>query len=193
MARRVVGFGASTMQGVGDPEGGFLRRIAEEMRSGEPGTEFINAGVGGDTTRDMLGRLAGVVAANPFEAIVLLGCNDLPRDGDGAPQNRVSLDEYRENLQRILAGLKGERALFVSSFLPSPDRTGLSAETFENYMAAAVSLARAEGYEVWDLFAETRGRGAEFLADDGLHYNAAGHAFIAERVGGWIRGGQVSS
>ncbi|CAN5323731.1 hypothetical protein BH09VER1_BH09VER1_37500 [soil metagenome] len=184
MTKHLLGFGASSMQGVGDTQGGFLSRLASRCLA--TGTHQVtNAGVGGNTTRDMLGRLP-TLNLPPDDLIVLLGCNDLPRAHDPSPENRVPLSEYRANLTTLLAALKGQRNLFVSSFLPSEPLTGVSLETFESYMAAATQIARELDYEIWDLFAETKHGAETYLAPDGLHFNDAGHAFLAGRIGAWL-------
>jgi lysophospholipase L1-like esterase len=46
-------------------------------------------------------------------------------------------------------------------------------------MAAAKQSASAAGYDLWDLYEELRGRAEPYWATDGLHFNDAGHAFIA--------------
>lgn len=170
------------MQGVGDPAGGFLRRLQQELAGG---AEIFNAGIGGNTTRDMLARLPAALERRPFDVVMLLGCNDLPRERDEHPQNRVALPEYRANLQTLLAKLKSPRSLFVSSFLPSASRTGVQLETFELYMGVALETARAAGYEIWDLFHEVLPFGEKYLAEDGMHFAGEGHAFLARGVGDW--------
>lgn len=189
MTPHLLGFGASSMQGVGDSRGGFLRRL--ELRvAGQ--YSVTNAGVGGNTTRDMLQRLPGL--ALPADAvIVLLGCNDLPRANDAFPQNRVTLAEYRENLDRLLSALKAPRSLFISSFFPAEHLTGIAPATFETYMTAATDLARETGYEIWDLFNETRHTTAPLLAADGMHFNDTGHAFLADRVEEWLLHGNITA
>jgi lysophospholipase L1-like esterase len=45
-------------------------------------------------------------------------------------------------------------------------------------------LARQHGYQVWDLYHELREspKLEDYWAADGLHFNATGHAFLAERI-----------
>ncbi len=191
MTQYLLGFGASSMQGVGDSQGGFFRRL--EQRYAASGVyRFTNAGLGGNTTRDMLQRLPGLTLP-PDILIVLLGCNDLPRAADPCPQNRIPLAEYRENLIKIFSALKAPRSLFISSFLPSEELTGVSLATFEPYMAAATDLARQAGYEIWDLFHETKHTTAPLLAADGMHFNDAGHAFLADRIREWLTQGKITA
>lgn len=180
--RTLIGFGASTMQGAGDPEGGFLKRMAPHL----PDWRVLNHGIGGDTTRDMLLRAPAVHAIGADATVVLLGCNDLPRARDGSPDRRTTLADYRGNLEQILAIVKAKRSLFVTSFRVSEEKTGVSSDLLRPYMQTAMEVARAHGYDAWDLFSDTFNDGPRFWAADGMHYNAAGHQHLADRVLQWL-------
>ena len=112
----IVGYGASTMAGSGDSQGGFFKRVEQLYKQRHLQTQFVNLGVGGNTTRDMLERFAAVKSIPTYDLIVLLGCNDLPRDNDPCPSARTTLAEYSANLREILPKIQGERSLFISSF-----------------------------------------------------------------------------
>src|SRR5580698_5523192 len=99
----IVGLGASTMAGSGDSQGGFFKRVEQLYKQRHPQTQFVNLGVGGNTTRDMLDRMAAVKSIPTYDLIVLLGCNDLPRDNDQFPSSRTTLTEYSANLQAMLS------------------------------------------------------------------------------------------
>ena len=176
----LVGFGASTMQGVGDPAGGFMTRLRQQLAG--RGTAVVNLGIGGNTTRDLVRRLPQVAAHQPCAVVVLLGCNDMPRRNDGKPEIRTTVDEYRANLARIFPAVRGTRSLFVTSFMVDEARVGVTREVFTQYMDAAVAAATAAGFSTWDLFRESLAFDGGFYAPDGLHYNGDGHAFIAARV-----------
>lgn len=175
------------MEGEGDSQGGFFKRLAGMPES--VGVEFHNRGMGGNTVKDMLERVEWVSELRPYDVIVLLGCNDLPRRDDASPQVRSSQEDYARQVRELLERVHGGgRALFVSSFEVSEARAGVAPEVFEAYMAEALRAARGLGYEIWDLHGETRGRTEPLLAADGLHFNDAGHTMIAERLTGWVQG-----
>ena len=185
----LVGFGASSMEGAGDTAGGFFRRL-EGCDATARYERRVNLGIGGNTTRDMLARAETAAALAPRDIIVLLGCNDVPRKNDDSKERRVPLAEYKINLQRILPTIKGEHSLFVSSFPVSSERTGVPADALSSYMAVALSIAAAAGYETWDLHGDlANSRLSSYYAPDGLHFNDAGHAMIAselaKRVAEW--------
>ncbi|MBL8993337.1 MAG: SGNH/GDSL hydrolase family protein [Spirochaetia bacterium] len=182
MPKLILGFGASSMQGVGDPEGGFFKRLEQLWRGRGPKPKFINQGIGGHTTRDMLSRLPQAAALSPDLTIVLLGCNDLPRNPDGSPERRTELAEYQSNLEKLFSELPGDQRLFCSSFQPDLKRCGISTENFSLYMNAARSLAEDAGWDLLDFYQMSLEWQADFYADDGMHASAKGHAFMAEKI-----------
>jgi lysophospholipase L1-like esterase len=118
----------------------------------------------------------------PYDLVVVLGCNDMPRANDKFPKNRTDLAEYTKNLDQMFARIKGTRSLFITSFPVSQEKTGVSPETFDQYMTAATEVARRHGYDIWDAYTELLGKAAPYWAEDGLHFNDAGHQMLAEAV-----------
>ncbi len=181
--QRIVGFGASSMQGVGDSAGGSFARVARHFTDTE--LVFDNHGIGGNCLADMLPRVAAAMTPPPDALIVLLGCNDLPRQPDGSPEKRTTLPVYTKRVGELLGKLDAPKKLFVTSFAVAP-KVGIDPALFEAHMDAALAAARLHGYETWDLFRETRAEAAPFWADDGVHFNDDGHAYIAAHVISWI-------
>lgn len=175
MVTTILGFGASSMQGVGDSKGGFFKRLER------PSLVLINKGKGGDTTTDMAARLEPLRAIERDWTVILLGCNDMPRGNDGQPQKRNSLDMYRRNLTTIFSELRSRNNLFITSFLV---RAGVVDHgLFADYMRVAMEEVNGVGgYQIWDLHAASKAFGDRYLAPDGVHYNDAGHQFICDDV-----------
>jgi acyl-CoA thioesterase-1 len=178
----LIGFGASSMEGVADSAGGFFTRLGKKLAGAGKPYNCFNFGVGGNTTRDMLARIDRVRPHLPGKVIVQIGTNDFPRDADAEPTRRVPLDEFSRNLDKLLQDLGGHNSIFVSSFAVCPPRTGIMPPTFTSYMNAAVKCATAHKMRIWDLYTESQKWDDRFLAEDGLHYNDAGHEMIAERL-----------
>jgi lysophospholipase L1-like esterase len=179
---KLIGFGASTMQGAGDSQGGFFKRLEAKLSGAGRARKWLNFGVGGNSTRDMLARFDAVKVHLPCPAVILLGSNDFPRAGDVWPQNRLALPDYAANLRILFAAFSHPQTLFVSSFLICPRRTGMDPAVFRSYMQTALKIAAEHWMAIWDLYAESLGFGDKYYADDGVHYNDAGHEFIAEHV-----------
>lgn len=182
---RLIGFGASTMEGVGDSQGGFFKRLQEKYRVAIPSVELINEGRGGETVYQMLKRAVKLDPARQFDVVVLLGCNDVPRANDATPDVRSGKEDYARYLASLFYYLKGRRSLFVTSPLVSEKQTGISPDLFGEYMGLAHSLAYSSHFDICDLYAETKENVSQYWAGDGLHLNDAGHALIAEKVAAW--------
>ncbi len=174
----ILGFGASSVKGVGDPEGGFLHRLSILLGSADAPHPTFNFGIGGNTTRDMVKRLDEPVSKFPADVLILLGCNDVPRDGDSKPQNRTELVEYKNNLHKIFEVFRTQRVLFITSFRVQP-KTGVRNEVLSEYMSAAKSLAEEFRFLIWDVFTESENWDARLWAPDGLHLGPEGHDLLA--------------
>ena len=98
MLNTIIGFGASSMQGAGDSQGGWFARA--ETLSADKRLRWINRGVGGNTTRDMLPiRIYG-----PLEFVVAGGKRvrrPLPEMRFGAPVD-ILADVTTEHLGALL-------------------------------------------------------------------------------------------
>lgn len=178
---KIVGFGASSMRGASDSAGGFFTRL-QRPTFAIPNAQWLNLGIGGNTTVDMLRRMDAVLAAQPTHLVVILGCNDLPRTPDGSPDRRTDLETYGRNVDTILRTIRAPWSLFITSFAVCERRTGIAPATLDAYMAAATQAARINGYRVWDLQAETRDSVQQYWANDGLHFDDHGHELIAQHV-----------
>lgn len=172
----ILGFGASSMQGARDSGGGFLKRLEQALNKDTHTVDAVNLGIGGDTTREMLGRIGSVEKHKPACTIVLLGCNDMPRLGDRDPSRRTSLQEYENNLKVIFPKLRAKRSIFITSFYVNE----IQEEVFFHYMEAARKLA--VGYEVWDMLRDSRPLLPRYLADDFAHFNDEGHQYICDHL-----------
>lgn len=179
---KLIGFGASSVEGVGDSLGGFLRRLEAKLAQAGKPHEYLNYGIGGNTTRDMLARLDAVRPHLPSRAIVQLGSNDLPRERDENPAARTTLPEFSQNAETILRAFAGQKTIFVSSFAIDPVRTGIRSEAFAQYMKEAMEIAQSLHLTTLDFYAESLDFGDKYLTEDGLHYNDAGHEIIAARL-----------
>lgn len=178
MNHKIVGVGASSMAGVGDTvAGGFFKRIQTNHNN-----VYLNKGVGGYSTHQMIENTKDLINEKPFILIVLLGCNDVPRVNDKNPKVRNSLEVYAANLKMLFHHLKSEKNLFITSFPVDPVRTGVQVSELEKYMNTAKNTAQDAGYEIIDLYSLIKKQNKQFLADDGMHFNPDGHQYIADKI-----------
>jgi len=181
---RVVFFGDSITDRWSQPQsGGFF-----------PGRPYVNRGIGGQTTGQMLLRFrADVLALKPRVVVILAGTNDLA--GNAGP---VTPDQLLDNLTTMaeLATLHRIRVV-LSSILPvSDDKLDANGLALIRSASKPVTLLRtinqrisdyaaANGHVSLDYFtpmATAAGTLKPELNDDGLHPNKAGYAVMQPLV-----------
>ncbi len=151
------------------------------------GRDFVNRGISGQITGEMLGRMqADVIDLKPQAMIVLAGTNDIARG--------VPLAAIENNLTMIadLAQFHKIKPLFASvlpvsdyhkDVNPANERTKQRppATILElNAWLKSFCARRNFGYvDYFSALADQSGRLAAELADDGLHPNAKGYRLMA--------------
>lgn len=147
-----------------------------------PGKPYVNRGISGQTTSQMLVRFRqDVVDLKPSVVVILAGTNDIA--GNSGP---ISLEEIERNYASMadLAHANGINVV-LSSILPVHNYTLKSKLFFsERSPEKIVALnqwlkqyAGDQGYVYLDYFSamvDERGSLKKDLADDGLHPNEAG-------------------
>jgi lysophospholipase L1-like esterase len=179
--RRVVFFGDSLTDNWSKAGyGGFF-----------PGRPYVNRGIGGQTTSQMLVRFrADVLSVKASVVVILAGTNDVA--GNAGP---VALEDVKANLSTMaeLARAHGLRVVLASLLPVSDDKKDAKGQavvrTTDRPPAAILSLnAWLAEYAVENdavyldyhsAVADPEGRLRPDLNDDGLHPNAAGYAVMA--------------
>jgi lysophospholipase L1-like esterase len=156
-----------------------------------PGRAYVNRGIGGQTTSQMLLRFrSDVVALAPDAVVILAGTNDIA--GNSGP---VPLEVVKSNLASMadLARAHGIKVV-LASLLPVSDgkkdaagkdlvrTTQRPPETIRALNQWLADYARTSGHVYLDYFsatADARGLLRPELNDDGLHPTAAGYAVMA--------------
>src|SRR5262245_45904344 len=106
----VVCLGASTVHG------NASYNWVDELARRRPDQTFVNAGINGDTSAQVLARVPEVVACQPTDVIVTVGANDLfaIRGARLAGGRSTTFDEYRANLTAVVRGLAPARVAVMS-------------------------------------------------------------------------------
>jgi lysophospholipase L1-like esterase len=177
--QRVVFMGDSITDSWDDPQfGGFF-----------PGKPYIDRGISGQTTPQMLIRFRpDVIALRPKVVVILAGTNDLA--GNTGP---MTLEDIEANLQSMaeLATANGIRVV-LASVLPVSDYEMRDGKRLtqtvrrppEKILALNTWLrafAKTHGHVYLDYFSamvDLQGFLTNELSDDGLHPNAAGYAVM---------------
>lgn len=99
----------------------------------------INAGYNGNNTADLLQRLnKDVLSKNPQVVVLMIGTNDMLN-----LRNRLSVQEYRDNYQKLITLIKKKATLFMMTIPPANADYILMRQDPKNYSAAG-PLARVD-------------------------------------------------
>ncbi len=152
--------------------------------------EVVNAGIGGERTEQALVRLQNdVIARKPAVVTIMYGTNDSYVD-KGKKEPRITKEQYRDNLLKIVAKLKkaGIRpVLMTEPRWADKAANGAGADPnvrLEDYLKACREVARetktplVDNYVHWS---KARKEGTDIGAwtTDLCHPNPAGHRQIA--------------
>ena len=150
-----------------------------------PGRNYLNRGISGQTTPQMLVRFRqDVLALHPAVLVVLAGTNDLA--GNTGPETLTQVEDNYSTLAE-LSHLHGIRVVFASvtpvndSVHPdmSHGRPPASILALNTWLA---NYCAANGHTYLDYFSAMVDPGGMLrreLSGDGLHPNAAGYAVMA--------------
>jgi len=168
---------------MGDSITEFWSVLCPEFFAGKP---YINRGISGQTTPQMLIRFrADVIALKPTMVVLLAGANDIA--GNTGPS---TLEMILNNIISMAELAKANQIeMILCSLLPAYDfpwKLGsFPAEKIENFNAMLKKYADANGILYLDYYAamvdERKGLKTAY-ADDGVHPNKAGYKVIAPLV-----------
>ena len=183
-------FGDSITWGAYDPEqGGWATRLRNHFEEKDNDIDVYNLGISGDTTADLLERIeVEAKSREPNLIIFAIGINDAQfiHSTNGL---RVSLDEFQQNLAKLLAIAKKftDKVVFVgltrvdeSKTTPIPWNTDKS-YTNENIKRLDNAIEKfCEDNKLKFISMESVVGNDDLI--DGLHPNTKGHVKIFERM-----------
>jgi lysophospholipase L1-like esterase len=152
-----------------------------------PGRPYINRGIGGQTTPQMLVRFRqDVIDLQPKVVVLLAGTNDIA--GNTGPMRNEDIEANYASMAE-LARVHGIRVVF-SSVLPVHNYTERSKDMFAQRSPGRILELNAwlKDYctkndlvylDYFSAMVDDKGMLKKDLADDGLHPNAAGYKIMA--------------
>jgi len=193
---RIIFFGDSITQ-AGVQPGGYVTLIAEHLAATYPdlGIEVIGAGISGHKVPDLLARMQhDVLDLNPTVVVIYIGINDVWHWFKFEPVG-TERAVYESGLHTMVRTLTtaGIRVLLCTPSVigEKTDGTNETDEMLDDYAEISRSVAATESVPVCDLHAafqtyltvnnpeqQTEG----ILTIDGVHLNAAGNQFVADRI-----------
>lgn len=168
---------------------GYPALIAQIYRCLYPdsGTKFINRGISGNRSAELLARYEeDILLPKPDFISILIGINDTWRRYDSC--DPTSAEQYEDNYRRILSGIRhdlpGTQILVIEPFLLPTDP---EKECWHEDLDPKIGVARKLAREYADFFLPMDGIFQKLLVDgispkafseDGVHPTPAGHAAI---------------
>ena len=159
-----------------------------------PGKPYVNRGIGGQTTPQMLVRFRqDVIDLHPKVVVILAGTNDIA--GNTGPMRNEDIEANLASMAE-LARVHGIRVVF-SSVLPVHNYTERAKDFFAQRPTARIlelntwlkDYCARNGVVYLDYFSalvDDKGLLKKELADDGLHPNDAGYKIMAPLAEGAI-------
>lgn len=168
---RVVFYGDSITDAWGRSVGSFF-----------PGKPYVNRGISGQTTPQMLLRFRqDVIDLHPAAVVILAGTNDIA--GNTGPS---TLEMIKDNFKSMgdLAKANGIRVVFAS-ILPAADypwkpglKPALKIQALNNWMAGYCVTHGFTYLDYYTVMADENGGMKPGLSSDGVHPTAAGYAIM---------------
>lgn len=154
---------------------GYPKYAAEYIRKkfGDTAFEFINLGVGGDQTKELVERLqTDFIDINPDIVSILIGINDVWHHA--ADCKWIPNDEFERRYRTVLDAIKQKtnaKIMMMEPFLiPTEDKL-----YFREDLAPKIEVIRKLAREYADVYLPTDGLlQSAFIGDDPLSYAADG-------------------
>ena len=179
--RRVVFMGDSITDSWDDPKyGGFF-----------PGKPYINRGISGQTTPQMLIRFrADVIALKPKVVVILAGTNDIagntgPMSLEAIEDNLISMAELarvnkiRVVLASVLPISDYEKTKEGKPIIRSAQRPPGEIKALNDWMRKYAADSHAMYLDYYSAMVDDKGFLKDELSDDGLHPNQKGYDVMA--------------
>lgn len=191
--------GEGLWAGVGN---GYVRAIDTMLNVYYPELllHIVNMGNSGNNTRDLLSRWQrDVLDKKPDYAVLSIGFNDVWRQFDTPtiPEQAVPLDEYRENLKKLvtLTVPNVRELIMMTPYYLEPNKTDMMRAEMDRYRAAFREVSDEYGLLCIDLQDEfdeyLKFRHSSYIMWDRVHPGWIGSQIIARaflRAAGFDRG-----
>ena len=169
---------------------GYVRVVENLLEACYPQLtlRITNAGISGNTSRDLLARFErDVTARDPQWVSICIGINDVWRQFDtpGIPENAVSLEEYERNVEAMILQVKDRvKGIFLMTpYYMEPNQDDPMRARMDEYGAVCRRLAEKHGcifvdiQAMYDRFFAYRH--SSRIAWDRVHPNQMGATLMA--------------
>lgn len=193
---QIIAFGDSITYGFWDKEGGWVARLRKYLEKkvwvADENWYVYNLGNPGDTSREILNRFKSETNARlnntPVIFIFAVGTNDSQLLLQENNRVKITLNEYRENLQKIIkTGQEySSQIIFLGLTLVKNNRTDEESvyknKNIKKYDQVLKEICAANNVYYIDIISRWKKQNYKTLLEDGLHPNSKGHKIIFETV-----------
>lgn len=170
---------------------GYVRLVESFLSAYYPEilTRVTNAGISGNTSRDLLARFdRDVVSLNPDWVSICIGINDVWRQFDcpAIPDGHVMPEEYRNNVEEMILKVKDKvKGIFIlSPYYIESNHDDFMRKRMNEYVKISKELAEKHGCRFVDfqkVFEDyCKIRHSAYLAWDRVHPNQVGSMLMAK-------------
>ncbi len=169
----LVCFGDSLTAGFGaDPGASYPDYLQKDLDDGGFRYRVVNEGVSGNTSKDGVERLPGILTMHPDIVVVEFGGNDGLRG--------VKVQTTRDNLARILTGLKQAKIKILVAGITLPPDYG--ADYVRSFTAMYPGLGKQFSAPVLPFLLQDVYGVAGLMQADNTHATARGNEIVARNV-----------
>ena len=165
---------------------GYPKYAAEYISKKYGDIEFINLGISGDQTKDLVSRIkSDFIDINADVISIMIGVNDTWHYASNRNwlDNKTFEKQYRFILEKIKAETNSKIIIIEQFLLPAEDK-----DFFREDLNPKIDITRKLAREYADVYIPLDGLFAKALleypskhwSDDGVHPNANGSAFIGK-------------
>ena len=185
-----VGFLGDSITAQGIAPLGYVTEVVSGLATNGIKVTPIPAGVGGNTSKDMLARVdKDVLSKKPDWMTLSCGVNDVWHGAGGVP-----LDKYKANITAILDKAKaaGVNVMILTATMIGEDAENLNNKKLVPYNEFLHSIAKERGLPLADLNADMQAviqekikagqKAGSLLTKDGVHMNLDGNVMMAKGV-----------
>ncbi|HNT29839.1 MAG TPA: GDSL-type esterase/lipase family protein [bacterium] len=191
--KRIAVFGASTVYGRIDSAGGFVARLRLWHESLAVHHTVFNLGISGETTTRLLQRfLPEAQVRTPDLIIFALGLNDTSHVGSLASLSRTGISTYEQNIRLLIKQARTLAPMLFIGPYPIDDRRTqpiagqavyFTLADAHKYAQVQQRVCREEDVAYLDVMQTWEATSYhEWLAEDGLHANSAGHEQLFQAI-----------
>lgn len=170
---------------------GYVRLVESFLSAYYPEilTRVTNAGISGNTSRDLLARFdRDVVSLNPDWVSICIGINDVWRQFDcpAIPDGHVMPEEYRNNVEEMILKVKDKvKGIFIlSPYYIESNHDDFMRKRMNEYVEISKELAEKHGcrfvdfQKVFENYCKIRH--SAYIAWDRVHPNQVGSMLMAK-------------